>query len=134
MPYDPDRVHGHVLALPLDPADALAAGLRAARRSGSRSPACTPTGRRRSSPASSSWSRRCAPSTSSEITVSEHDILYGAAIRVSRFELLVESSVTVESNSPYRMDTGCTGRQDKWVSCVGLNPDKLAYNGYLIYW
>ena len=36
----------------LDPADALPARLHPARASGSRSPACTPTGRRRSSPAS----------------------------------------------------------------------------------
>ena len=36
----------------LDPADALPARLRPARASGSRSPACTPTGRRRSSPGS----------------------------------------------------------------------------------
>ena len=49
----------------VDPADAVAARLRPARRSAPRSAACTPTAPRRSSPASSPWSRRCAPSTSS---------------------------------------------------------------------
>ena len=51
-PYDPKRVHGHVLELPVDPADAVAARLRPARRAHRRSAACTPTARRRSSPGS----------------------------------------------------------------------------------
>ena len=51
-PYDPDAVEGHRLSLEIDPAHVLARSRRYRSRSGSRSPACTPTGRRRSSPGS----------------------------------------------------------------------------------
>ena len=64
-PYDPDAGPRPRARAALDPADALAASPRSRWRSDARSSACTPTGRRRSSPASSSWSRRCGPSASS---------------------------------------------------------------------
>ena len=78
-PYDPDKVHGYVLErTQLDDA-ARAIGRPAARASGARCPACTPTARRPSWPAWSSSQQVLDAFALDRVEVSEHDILEGAA-------------------------------------------------------
>ena len=78
-PYDPDAVQGHRLSLRRSSAPARASR-RCRWRSASRSPGSTPTGRRRSSPAIVILIQVMRAFGLSEIEVSEHDILYGAAL------------------------------------------------------
>ena len=78
-PYDPTRVHGHVLSL-LRSSACSRSSPRRRWRSGSRSPACTPTARPTIVAGVVILVETMRAFGLERIEVSEHDILYGTAI------------------------------------------------------